>query len=113
MIQQSFRARLLAIGKEGTVAVSRLPEKSVLWISEPLQAHRGTITALAWSRDGKYLATGGSDAVIKIWEAETGRLLSNYYEHQHPVCALSWSPDSKKIASAAIQESPRIWKVLS
>src|SRR5579875_1895569 len=113
MIHQIFGTRLVAIGKEGAVTVSRLPEKSVLWTSRPRQSHQGNITVLAWSHDGKYLATGGSDAVVKVWEAESGRLLSTYHQHQHPVCALSWSPDSKSIASAAVHEALRVWKALS
>src|SRR5262249_54211161 len=61
--------------------------------------------ALAWSPNGRYLASGGTDQVVQVWEAATGRYLLTYrghaaqariYDSAYPyaITAIAWSPDS-------------------
>src|SRR5262249_40364514 len=40
----------------------------------PLGGHKGRVFAAAYSPDGQWLATGGEDAVVRVWEAVSGKL---------------------------------------
>jgi WD40 repeat protein len=82
------------------------------------------LQALAWSPDGKYLASGGTDQIVSVWGARTGEQLAVYRGHvnQQPVpesaypyaiTALAWSPDSARIASSALHGPVHIWSLSS
>jgi WD40 repeat protein len=65
-----------------------------------LTAHMQPLRALAWSPDGRFLATGGDDNVLRIWyPARRQKLLG--IQQDAPVLAVSWSPDGKMIAAAS------------
>jgi WD40 repeat protein len=80
------------------------------------------LLALAWSPDGKYLASGGTDQIVSVWEARTGAQVAVYRGHidQQPIpdsaypyaiTALAWSPDSARIASSALRGPVRVWSI--
>jgi serine/threonine protein kinase len=61
--------------------------------------HAGEVTAVAWSPNGKYIASGGNDHTIRIWDARTGADLLSLDGLSGGVPAIAWSPDSTRIAS--------------
>ena len=73
-----------------------------------------TVNTLAWSPDGKHIASGGD--VIEIWNAATGKVLLTYREHKGQstaINALAWSPNGQSIASAGSDQVVRVWNVTS
>ncbi len=74
-----------------------------------LQGHRDSITRLAWSPDGRRLASGSTDHTIRIWDTETGRCLRVLEGHQGWVWGVAWSPDGRQLASASQDWMVRIW----
>ncbi len=61
------------------------------------------VTSLAWSPDGKHIATGSSTSrggVIQVWDASTGQQLLSFGSPMASVGSLAWSPDGKRIAAA-------------
>jgi len=63
--------------------------------------HTRSVNAVAFSPDNRWLASGGKDNVIKIWELATGRILRTLYGHTTNVNALAVSPDGKLLASGS------------
>ena len=68
---------------------------------------------LAFSPDGKTLAAGGADNVIRIWDVETGKPLHSIEQHADWVLALAFSPDGERLASGSRDKSARIFETKS
>jgi len=63
--------------------------------------HTKSANAVAFSPDNRWLASGGKDNVIKIWDLANGNVLRTLYGHTSNVNALAVSPDGKLIASGS------------
>jgi WD40 repeat protein len=74
-----------------------------------LEGHYGTVEAVAFSPDGKLLATGGGDGVIRLFDTATGRQLRPPDGHQALVSALAITPDGKILITGAHDRSIRMW----
>src|SRR3974377_2443157 len=57
----------------------------------PYRGHHNGISAVAWSPDGKYIASAGFDKTVQVWEAFTGRHILTYYGHSAVVADVNWS----------------------
>jgi WD40 repeat protein len=64
------------------------------------RGHTDAVTSVAFSPDGKRLASGSSDRTVKVWDAETSRELFTLQGHSLTVTSVCFSPDGKRIASA-------------
>ncbi len=69
---------------------------------------------VAWSPDGRYIASAGQENTAQIWEALTGKLLVNYTGHSAGVTVAVWSPDGKYIASASFPDGiANVWDAMT
>lgn len=73
-----------------------------------IRADSNGVWSVAWSPDGRRLVTGSDDGVVKIWDAASGRALTNFQGHAGPVLAVAWSPDGKRAASGGNDGTIRI-----
>jgi WD40 repeat protein len=73
--------------------------------------HTETISAVVFSPDNKYVASGSSDNTVKIWEAASGRELRVLSGHNKAVKSIAWSSNGKLLASASIDKTVRLWNV--
>lgn len=78
-----------------------------------LRQQTDAITAVAWSPNGKYIATASQDHTVIVWNAQSCKPLHTYLGHDAIVYALTWSPDSAEIASASLDFTVQVWNALS
>ncbi|WP_329377026.1 nSTAND1 domain-containing NTPase [Streptomyces sp. NBC_01716] len=76
-----------------------------------LKGHTGFVQSLAFSQDGKTLATGASDATTRLWDVRSHRPLATLTGHSGTVFALAFSPDGRTLASGGQDRSIRLWDV--
>jgi WD40 repeat protein len=71
--------------------------------------HTGVVRSAVFSPDGKYIASGAEDRMIKIWDAGTGRELRTLSGHNGAVHSAAYSPNGEFIVSASGDSTVRIW----
>jgi hypothetical protein len=74
-----------------------------------LKGHGRAVGKVAFSRDGKLLATGGTDNTIKIWDLGTKRELATLTGHTANIESLDFHPDGRLLASAGEDGSTFLW----
>ncbi len=72
--------------------------------------HSSSISSLAFSPNGKWLASGGLDRSIILWNASTGEQTRKWTSQNSNVAHLVFSPDSKRLVSADDGGIVRGWK---
>ncbi|MEU3994043.1 helix-turn-helix domain-containing protein [Streptomyces platensis] len=73
--------------------------------------HTGFVNAVAYSPDGRTIATGSEDRTAKLWDASTHRLLGTLIGHTDAVTSLAFSRDSQTLASGGDDRTVRLWNL--
>ena len=85
------------------------PELSIV----PQLGHPGIVTGVAFSPDGRFLATASNDGSARIWDVATGRELKVLRGHWSVVSSVAFSPDGRFLATGSYDGTTRIWDAVS
>ncbi|WP_224371901.1 protein kinase domain-containing protein [Hyalangium versicolor] len=73
--------------------------------------HLNEPITLQFSPDARWLATGGKDGLVRLWDATTGKLVHKLEGHANPTTALTFSRDGQRLATADASGEVRLWEV--
>jgi eukaryotic-like serine/threonine-protein kinase len=73
------------------------------------RGHTDIVVAVAWSPDGKLIASSGNDRSVQVWNASDDSAAYIYHGHSNDVTAVAWSPNSQRIASASFDQTVQVW----
>ncbi len=71
-----------------------------------------SISSVAFSPNGKFLATGDADGKTYLWQVEDGKLLFTCIGHSSSVKSVAFSPDGQTLASGSDDQTVKLWDVL-
>jgi WD40 repeat protein len=107
-------SKLLAAGSE------QGPKNSIdLWEVGPgkriavLGGHIGNISCLAFSRDGKTLASASRDTTIRLWSVPSRKEVATLSGHIGSVDAVAFNPNGRQLASGGKDKTIKLWDIVA
>jgi WD40 repeat protein len=74
-----------------------------------LEGHRGFVTSVSLSVDGRRVLSGGGDRTIRLWSVPDARQVRELIGHKRPVWSVAFVPGGKRAVSAGYDEVAKVW----
>src|ERR1700744_3757164 len=99
------RLLLISISLISLSLTSFAQNKINMELIHTLIGHSMPVLQVAYSPDGKFIASASGDGTIKIWDAESGKIGHTLTGHTEWVGVVAYSPNGKYIASGSGDET--------
>ncbi len=95
----------------GVPSVDGVNDRSV-FVKELLQVE-DSILALAVSKDGTKIAAGGTDRIVRVFDAATGKMEHAIENHADWILGVAFTPDGKGLATASRDKTAKVWDLVN
>jgi hypothetical protein len=122
LVQQAWEQNNLGLAHELLKETAGFPERGFEWFYwqrqmhrelKTLRGHRGIVQAVAFSPDGRWIATGSQDATARVWDLESGQRRVTCTGHMDDVTSVAFSRDGQKLATSSMDHTARVWDLTS
>jgi WD40 repeat protein len=79
------------------------------FMGQTLKGHPDLVSRVAFSPDGKHLATASDDRTARLWDVSTGQQVLEFKGHTDAVLSVAFSPDGALLATAGDDKTARLW----
>ncbi len=111
-IAYTATGKLLAVARYGEVELRSAETRALV---RELKGHRGSVNALAFSPDGKFLFAAGGEAgwlgEVRQWALDDDKLVHVFEGHKDAIYSVAVSPDGKTLASGSYDQKIKLWKI--
>ncbi|MEP7284182.1 MAG: TIR domain-containing protein [Chloroflexota bacterium] len=95
----------------GQMRLRFLPPKLTSFDYANGKSLKNMFRAVAFSPDGKTVATGHQDGTVRLWQVDNGGMLRTFLGHTNIINSVAFSPDGKLIATGSVDHTARLWDV--
>ena len=103
--------RVVAVGPDGTVAVWETASETAP--TTVLDGQSSAVQTLATDLSGRWLAAGGAEKSVKLWNLERQETRRTFRNHSDTVSALAFAADGGTLAAGSADGAVRLWSTIS